>query len=177
MAWGRAIGGARWVEHALFEVVGRWSADDPCPAAATLFAVLAPELAGHAALLADRLPVLAGVDPDELTVAPPGWTALTTALDTAPSLARLAGLGRVVLPRLCVRYAQWLGSCGPSEASLRRALRGILADERHAWLAVEAVAEDLISDGTDAAAAARHVAELEACLLPSGPVGPDAAGP
>lgn len=146
-AWAAALGGARWIEHALFGSVGRWSGDDPCPQAAALFGFLSLAFYRHADLLADRLPVRAGVDPCELTVAPPGWHGLPGALavpaDTPGATGRRAALlARGVLPALVVRYARWLAVTGVSEAPLRGALRTILEEERHAWLAAEALAQE-----------------------------------
>lgn len=156
-SWGVALGGARWVEHTLFEGVGRWAGDDPCPAAAALFGVLSLAFARHADLLADRLPVRAGVDPGELTAPPPGWAGLPGALAVpadagAATGRRAAVLARGVLPALAVRYARWLAATGVSEAPVRAALRTVLADQRHAWLAVEALAQDhAVPDGDPAA--------------------------
>lgn len=67
------IGGFRWIEHRLFEVVGGWVADEPCPSTRVLFSVLSRQHGEHAGLLAERLPARAGVDPDALTLPPPGW--------------------------------------------------------------------------------------------------------
>lgn len=164
---GCRLGAARWVEHRLFEVVGRWASDDPCPAATILFAVLARRFAWHASLLADQLPVLAITDPDVLTTAPPGWEALGDALD-APAHGpqatahRLVGLGRVVLPRLVVGYARWLAWAGPEAAPLRQAGRLVLADERDAWVAVEAMAQDHTAGAVDSAG--HRQAALESLL-------------
>lgn len=155
--WATALGGARWVEHALFEGVGRWAAGDPCPQAAALFGVLSLAFARHADLLADRLPVRAGVDPGDLTVPPAGWEDLPGALavpadDAVATGRRAVLLARGVLPAMLVRYARWLASTGVSEAPVRVALRGILEDERHAWLAVEALAQEHATPGVEATA-------------------------
>ena len=145
--WATALGGARWVEHTLFEGVGRWAAGDPCPQAAALFGVLSLSFARHADLLADRLPVRAGVDPDALTASPAGWEELAGALvvpadDDSATGRRAALLARGVLPAMVVRYARWLAATGVSEAPVRAALRSVFQEERHAWLAVEALAQE-----------------------------------
>ncbi|MDA8072271.1 MAG: hypothetical protein M0Z82_11920 [Actinomycetota bacterium] len=61
------------------------------------------------------------------------------------TVARLVGLGRVVLPRLATEYARRLWWCTPSEAPLVPVLRGVLADTRHAWLTVEAMVQDYLA--------------------------------
>lgn len=177
------VGAYRWIEHRLFEVLGSWSAVELQPGAATLFAVLATQHAAHAERFAERLPVLATIDPEALGAPPPGWLDLlaelaamvdpsactpggpqstpfdqpggpSPGLDIAarepelwPTVARLVGLGRVVLPRLATAYARRLWWCTPSEAPLVPVLRGVLEDTRQAWLTVEAMVQDhLASD-------------------------------
>jgi hypothetical protein len=77
---GRWFGHARWVEQRLFEVVGGWSGTEQCPDVSALCSVVAQQAARHAEGFADRLPVLATVDPDQLTVPPPGWSGALEAL-------------------------------------------------------------------------------------------------
>lgn len=159
---GRVVGAARWVAIELFAAVGAWAADDACPAAAVAFAVAARQFAWHADLLADRLPVLAGVDPAALTVAPAGWEALGEVLAVDGTEDRLVVLGRIVLPRLVVARARWLSRTGSADAALRRALRLVLADEQQTWVSVEALALDHGVDDPAAAAVRAVVPGLSA---------------
>ncbi len=82
---GPRIGELRWIEHRLFEVVGGWVADEPCPPACVLLSVLARQHGDHAAALAERLPVRAGADPDVLTVPAPGWFGMLAHLAGGPN--------------------------------------------------------------------------------------------
>ncbi|MDA8280039.1 MAG: hypothetical protein M0Z63_06400 [Actinomycetota bacterium] len=81
------IGELRWIEHRLFEMVGGWVGDEPCPPARVLLSVLARQHGDHAALLAERLPVRAGADPDALTVPAPGWPGMLAHLAVGPNAA------------------------------------------------------------------------------------------
>jgi len=162
----------RWLEHRLFEVVGRWSATETNPGAAALFAVLSRQHAWHAELFARRLPVLAGVDVGTVgTIAAP-WTELLRRLGEGPeaakgtastadrvgdassaTLGRLVGLGRVVLPRLTTAYARYLQRLTPSEAPLVVVLRTVLPATRDAWTTVEAMVQDCLVNADSVAAA------------------------
>ena len=137
---GQRLGAYRWLEWRLFEVTGRWALDDGCAPAQLFFDRLSAEQAWHAELWAERLPVLAGVDPDELTRPPsPSAGELLVRLealtpDAAGTAGRLVALARVVLPRLVVTYRIHLERSGvAAEGPVRRALRLVLADERSAW--------------------------------------------
>lgn len=78
------VGAYRWVEHRLFEVLGAWSAREPEPEPATLFAVLSTQHAGHAERFAERLPVLATIDPATFSMAPAGWRTLLDEMASIP---------------------------------------------------------------------------------------------
>src|ERR1035437_3827934 len=81
------VGGYRWIEHALYEVLGSWVTDIPLAAVQVHLDVQSTRHAWHAELWADRLPVLNGVDPDSLTKPPdPAGTVLTTLTGSAPLL-------------------------------------------------------------------------------------------
>lgn len=115
------LGAYRWVEHRLFELTGTWAAAPGLVDVARvhLFESSAQH-AWHAQLWADRLPVLAGVDPDGLT-RPVGAraAALLDALEPAEvpepdpgaEAARgvrfVAGLTAEVLPRLLGSYREF----------------------------------------------------------------------
>ncbi len=59
----------RWIENALYRLLGEWVIDMPIPAVQLHLDAQSMRHAWHADLWAERLPVLAGVDPDGLTAA------------------------------------------------------------------------------------------------------------
>ena len=115
------LGAYRWTEERLFELTGTWAAAPGLVDVARVHLFEAStQHAWHAQLWADRLPVLAGVDPEGLT-RPVGARAasLLTALEPAevpePSpgaeaprgVRFVAGLTVEVLPRLLGSYAEF----------------------------------------------------------------------
>ncbi|HEV3266732.1 MAG TPA: hypothetical protein VG014_14510 [Acidimicrobiales bacterium] len=188
------IGGYRWIEHALYEVLGSWVIDIPLPGVAVHLDAQSTRHAWHASLWADRLPVLHGVDPDTLTQPPdPAGAVLTTLAGSAPlpgtpvtagwawdtdddrlppdppgALPRLAGLYRVVLPRLVVSYEYHLRAASPvTDAPLIRALRLILADEIEDWHAGERLVQRLVTRPHDVEAVYGFQQRLELAAVGS----------
>ena len=171
----RLIGGLRWVEHGLFELVGAWVADEPCAPARVLFAVLSRQHGEHAGQLADRLPARAGVDADALTLPPPGWAPVVDLLRSGPdavapsvaldgTAARLVGLGRAVLPKLAGAYALALRQAGPADAPVVRVLRAVHSSTRDAWAVVDAAADRQLADAGAIEAAATWQGRLQTAL-------------
>jgi hypothetical protein len=188
------IGGYRWIEHALYEVLGSWVIDIPLPGVAVHLDAQSTRHAWHASLWADRLPVLHGVDPDTLTQPPdPAGAVLTTLAGSAPlpgtpvtagwawdtdddrlppdppgALPRLAGLYRVVLPRLVVSYEYHLRAASAvTDAPLIRALRLILADEIEDWHAGERLVQRLVTRPHDVEAVYGFQQRLELAAVGS----------
>ena len=62
------VGEYRWIENALYGLLGAWVTDMPVAAVQVHLDGQSMRHAWHAELWADRLPVLAGADPDGLTV-------------------------------------------------------------------------------------------------------------
>jgi len=162
-------GAYRWAEQRLFELTGEWSAAAAVPPAArlSLFEASAQH-AWHAQLWAERLPVLADVDPDELTrpLGPalgPLFDALNGATRAAanPDLGAirfLGGLYRVVLPALLDSYVRHgRGLRQHADAPSIRALALVVRDEEEelaageAWLAHE-IAEGIAEEVDELAA-------------------------
>lgn len=119
-------GAYRWVEHRLFELTGAWAAGPGVPPAVRLHLFEASaQHAGHAARWYDRLPVLSGVDRSALTrplgpVLGPLLEQLAAGAPVAGSpgdpgsgLGFVAGMYRVVLPRLLDSYHQHLARLSP----------------------------------------------------------------
>ena len=173
---GRRAGAHRWVESALFALLGGWVPTTPEPAAKLLLDRHSQHHAWRAAQWWDRLPVLADVDRDGLTAAPPGPLAAALAAATAVAhrdgaedgatgtVARLAVAYRVLLPRQWAAYRRHRADAGPvADAATLRTLTIVTADLESDWHEGEAVLQDLI-DATagGAAAAAAAVAPLEA---------------
>ncbi len=147
--------------------------------------------AWHAELWSDRLPVLAGADPDGWTTPSAPTTALFAALSgerppasgsASPwsssgddvfghpgALPRLAGLYRVVLPRLVTTYERHLRVVSPmTDAPVARALRLVLNDEVEDWHVGERMVERLVTRPHDVAAVYEFLQRLEAVVVGAG---------
>jgi len=187
------IGGYRWLEHRLFEIVGGWVTTVPIAAVQVHLDAQSARHAWHAELWADRLPVLAGVDPEGLTK-PPGRAAaaVIAALGGSGSTYRsledpddhdtdrttgggpgalplLAGLYRVVLPRLVMTYRRHLEVASPvTDGPTIRALRLVLADEVEDWHDGERLVERLVARPHDVRAVAGFLQHLESAVVAEG---------
>ena len=184
------VGGYRWIEQALYELLGSWVTDVPLPGVQVLLDAQSTRHAWHAELWADRLPVLAGVDPEALTAPPeparavlatlagigppagvPGWSWAPanddgSAIGPPGALPRLAGLYRVVLPRLVVSYGRHLAAASPvADGPVIRALRLILADEVEDWHVGERLVQRLVTRPHDVAAVYAYLQQLESVVV------------
>ncbi len=197
------VGEYRWIEHALYTLLGRWVLDAPLAAVKVHLDAQSMRHAWHAELWADRLPVLSGSNHDRLTVPSPPTAALFQMLgasiprivavavavavvgdggpvvpgddasEVAPelpgTLPRLAGLYRVVLPRLVVSYERHLAATAlPTDAPIIRALRLVLNDEIEDWRAGEQLIERLVTRPHDVAAVVDYQRRLESALVGAG---------
>jgi hypothetical protein len=185
------VGEYRWIETALFGLLGAWVADMPVAGVQVHLDAQSMRHAWHAELWGDRLPVLAGVDPDGLTRPSPVAAALLAGLDgvvpvaegpgsTWPpagdvpvdrpgALPRLAGLYRVVLPRLVTSYTRHLRVVAPvADGPLRRALRLVLRDEVEDWLAGERLVQRLVTRPHDVAAVYEFQQRLDSVAVAAG---------
>lgn len=170
------LGGYRWIEHRLFELTGAWAAQAPLAEVQIFFDETSARHAWRAGLWADRLPVLEGLDPDDLTVPfGPAVAPLFEALageETEGVVQRLAGLSRVVLPRLAVTYGAHLARSTPvADAPVIRVLRLARRDVVESWLEGETVLEHLLRRPHDAQVAASAQGGLEGVVVAAG-VGP-----
>jgi hypothetical protein len=166
------LGAYCFVERRLFELTGAWSVQVDPPRLAVHLDQVSQQHAWHAELWADRLPVLAGVDPTSL-IAPLG-PAVGPVLDSLAAaestVERLAGLYRCVLPRLLATYGRHLRRAVPAtDAPVMRALRLVRTDELAAWQVGEAQLEALIDTAEAAAEAAAMLGRIESVVLRGGP--------
>jgi hypothetical protein len=185
------VGQYRWIESALYRLLGEWVTDMPITSVQVHLDGQSMRHAWHAELWAERLPVLDGVDPDGLTVPAPPTAALFAALaglalpseapgsswppatdepsDRPGALPRLAGLYRVVLPRLVTSYERHLRVAAPvTDGPVLRALRLVLHDEIDDWQAGERLVERLVTRPHDVAAVYQFLERLESAVVGAG---------
>ncbi len=164
----RLAGGHRWLELRLFQVVGGWVGSTSEADSKLMFDRHSQHHAWRAQQWWDRLPVLADVDRPALVVADaPALASATDTLARAESTTvRLAGLYRVLLPRLYGRYRNHLALASPvSDGSTIRTLDIVAGDVAKDWREGELLLQQLLADETSIRAAADVVAELEGLLL------------
>ena len=160
------------IERRLFELTGS-SATGPemAPDTQVYLDSLSAEHAWHAELWADRLPVVSGIDAQALVVIPAPAREVLDEVATGGQVETLAGLFRVVLPRLIVSYSHHeTAASSASEPPTLRALRLILRDEVEALVAGEALVQRLLDTPEAVAAAGRTVIRLETRLAEAGVV-------
>ena len=185
------VGEYRWIETTLFATTGAWVADMTVAGVQVHLDAQSMHHAWHAELFADRLPVRAGVDPDALTRPSAGASALFAALDGIEvpvegpgstwlpadrerpprpgALPRLAGLYRVVLPRLVTSYTRHLRVVAPvADAPLARALQLVLRDSVEDWMAGERLVQRLVARPHDVAAVYGFQEHLESVVVAAG---------
>ena len=175
----RLVGGYRWIEARLFEVLGSWVTSETVHEARLHFDVQSQLHAWHSELWAERLPSVEGVsDADSVTVAPSeGVEKLLSALGGSKdgefgsgTLVRLVGLARVVLPRLLAGYLRHQRLAAPaSDAPVVRALRLTIGDEIEAWQQTELMVQGLIRRPHDVAVVTAYQQHLESLIAGSGP--------
>ncbi len=186
------IGEYRWIEDALYRLLGQWVVDMPLAAVQVHLDGQSMRHAWHAELWGDRLPVRDGVDPDALTVPSTPSAVLVSALSgsgpvdgmgpTRPwspdhpsghpgALPQLAGLYRVALPRLVISYERHLRAIAPvTDAPVGRALRLVLNDEIDDWKAGEHMVQRLVTRPHDVVAVHEFLQYLESAVVGAGAV-------
>jgi hypothetical protein len=180
----RLAGGFRWVEQRLFEVMGKWSLTYPDPSVQIFLDTHSLRHGWHADLWRDRLPVMAGSDPDAWT-RPPGATAELfdrlgaevgedgsggEADPEGSAVVGLAGLYRVVLPRLMTTYALRQELATPvADGPALRVLSLVMRDDLEEWLAGERLVEAQLDRRDLVERAHRFQAELEAMVVGTAP--------
>jgi hypothetical protein len=180
------LGGYRWIEHRLFELTGAAAPGARPPAVQLHLDEVSTQHAWHAELWAQRLPVLDGTDPESLTqpigAAGPLLSALSahvsggapdatngTGAARLGSVRLLAGLYRVILPRLIVTYEAHLARAAPvADGPTIRALRLVLRDELESWRAGEALLQVNLTLPQDVSEATGIQAALESVIVAEG---------
>jgi hypothetical protein len=171
---GRLIGQYRWIEMRAFEILGGWVPGVPELDVKLSIAAHAPHHAWHASLWRDRLPDLAGVDHEALTVpANPDLATFVDALGEATgaegTIEKLVGIYRILIPRLIARYSAHLEQASPiTDGPTIRSLRLVLRDELEDWREGEMLIQSLLVDGATVRRAADRQARLEARLVAAG---------
>jgi hypothetical protein len=168
------VGAHRWMELALWRLLGGWAiaTDDAAPAAVR-FDIDAQHAAWRAEQWWDRLPVLAGIEREDLVrPASAGIAAVVDHLSgpsaPASTVGRAAAAYRVILPRLVVGYGQDRALLLPaSDGPVVRTLGQVVADAAADWQAGEALVQSLLVDAAAVEDASTTVSSLE--LLASGP--------
>jgi hypothetical protein len=160
------------IERRLFELTGAMATEAEMPTEIQVYLdSLSAQHAWHAELWADRLPVVAGIDAQALVVVPgPAGEVLEEVAKARPAEG-LAGLFRVVLPRLVASYAHHEATASPaSEPPTLRALRLVLRDEVESLVTGEALVQGLLGTPEAVAAAGKSVIRLESRLVSAGVV-------
>jgi hypothetical protein len=167
-----ACGEMVWISDALFTTWGRWSTDEPDPAARVHWAVASRRHGTWATAWRGLLPTSPQLDAAARIRAAAPWESLVTDLGGAnlDTATRLAVAADVVLPRLATGLETLLAGSGEiADAPMRRVIRAHLADvgdERaRAAALVAPLAPDVDGD---------RVADIGAHIADMGPPGGDA---
>lgn len=161
------LGGFRWTEMRLFELLGGWVGSVEDLALKASLDRHSQHAAWRAAQWWDRLPVLASVERADLVQAPSAAvSAAVGELGTTEGVVpRLAGAYRVLIPRLAVGYRDHRGLMSTvADGPVLRTLGQVLPDLIDDWLAGEALLQHLLVDPPTVDLAAASVARLEAVL-------------
>ncbi|MEQ8719424.1 MAG: hypothetical protein RIE08_17590 [Acidimicrobiales bacterium] len=167
-----ACGEMVWICDALFTTWGRWSTDEPDPAARVHWAVASRRHGTWAPAWRDLLPTSPQLDaPTRIRGAEP-WQAVFGDLDGADldTATRLAVAADVVLPALHAGLEALLAGSGEiADAPMRRVIRAHFADVEDETSSAAALVAPLAAgvDGDRVAAVAAHIADM-------GPSGGDA---
>lgn len=165
-----------WTEARLFELLGGWVDQVPEPDVAVLLARHSHHHAWHAELWRDRIPELAHLNPERLALpANHDWASAVDALDVSdtaePTIDKLVGVYRVMLPHLAAVYSFHLRHTNPvADANTIRTLRLVMADLVEDWQEGELKLQTLTRTSQLIRDAADRQARLQELLLAAGGV-------
>ncbi len=164
----RLAGGHRWSESQLFEILGGWVASTNDLDTKLLFDRHSQHHAWRADQWWDRLPVLAEVERSALVMPPtgaaPAGAAALAAMDS--TIARLAGVYRVALPRLYAAYRRHRLQADPtSDGAAIRTLDLLVPDVVADWQEGEVLLQRLLDSEAAVAESATAVAGLEGIIV------------
>ena len=157
-----------WWQSRLFEVVGGWVPSEADVTAKLLFGRQCAHFAWRAEQWHDRLPELRELHREAFVVAPnrSGAAVIEALAAASGTVERLAGLYRVVLPRLVTAHEAHLDALSPvTDGPVRRTLLLQLPEERADLAEGEALLVAHSTAGEGAAAAEGAVAALERLLM------------
>jgi hypothetical protein len=172
----RRAGHYKWTEMRLFELMGGWVATVPELDIKLRLGTHCYHHAWHSELWHKRLPELAGMDPERLTVAPnEDYVAFVDALGEPEAedrtIEKLVGLYRVLLPRLIATYTYHLNNTSEiTDAATIRVLRFCLQDDLDEWREGEMLVQSLLDTPAALERAHAHQARLEVLLVAAGGV-------
>ncbi len=177
-AVGSHLGAWVWWCESLFSLTGSWVPSIGEAPARGHVAELSRVVGEAGAALEAHLPRPAPVDPREWVVpSSPVAPDVLRALDVEATLERLAGVHRVLVPRLLVAWSGLAAtSAAGEERALRRALRHAHDDLAELWRDGEALLHAHLAVTDDGALrAGRHVGAIEELLVRAGGVVPATA--
>ena len=171
-ATARRAGAACWLDARLFEVLGGWVATVPEPEVKIALATQAGHHGWHATLWGERLPHLHGVDPVSWVGPAPGIEPAVALLAAATgTVERLAGVHRVLLPRLAAAHAAHVEAASPlADGPTIRTLRLVLSDELEDQRTGERLLHGLLRSRGDVQMAAACQVAVESLLAEAGPL-------
>ena len=176
----RMVGHYKWIEMRTFEVLGGWVSTVPDLDIKRLLGTHCYHHAWHAELWQSRLPELAELRADRLTV--PANDELGGFVDAlarpSQTLERLVGVYRVLVPRMIAAYAYHLNNCAAiTDAPTMRSLGFVLADALEDWRTGEMAIQTLLGSPGGVARAAEHQRRLEELMVAAGGIaGPGSVG-
>lgn len=176
LALGARLGAQVWWCERVFAVAGSWVPTTREASVRVHLAELSRVAGDHAVALRRHLPRPAPVDPEAWVHGGDRGAEVVDRL-AAPddSVGRLAGLHRVVLPRLLVAWAPLVRDPAPADRGVARTARAAAADLGELALEGEALLQVLVDAHPDRALRAAEVAgPLEEALAAAGGVVPPA---
>ncbi len=167
----RIAGQCQWNEQQIFEIIGQWIAVVPEPQVSRMLAEHSAKHAWHANLWAERLPAVRELDTARFVApATPLMQAVFDAVrsPSAPTqtIEKLAGVYRVVIPRLAKGYAAMSRHVSAEiDGPTARVLSLVLRDEQDDWREGEALLQGLLIGRDEVRRANDHQVNVETLMV------------